>query len=263
MSYGDDIMTTGLVRRLKIRFPKSNILIGDGEKEYLSPVFLHNPNIDHGVFVKKNVRTIWIKDYPSHRPYINYALSNRHKSFFNKFKPLKGQFFFSRDEIANAKQAVKDLSSFVVIEPNIRSTYSVINRDWGFTKWQQVVDKLHDKIIFVQLGPSRTKTLKGVLRIMTKDFRSACAVLSFANLFVGTEGGLHHAAAALDVKGVIIFGGRVSPQILGYRIHTNLYADLPGSPCGKVSKCDHCKKCLDRISVRQVVDSIKCYLKQR
>jgi ADP-heptose:LPS heptosyltransferase len=255
-SYGDDIMTTGFVRDLKTRFPKKKILIGDGEREYLSPIFLHNPNITHGVFLKKNDDAIWLKDYPHHRLYINYARSTKYRQVFRKFKPLRGKLYLTASEIASAKRALKERRSFVVIEPNVQGACGRTNKDWGFEKWQKVVDQLRLKTDFVQLGRKDVLSLNGVTRIVTKDFRAAAAVLSLAKLFVGTEGGLHHAAAALNVKGVVIFGGRTSPQTTGYLGHTNLYVKGPKSPCGRISSCDHCKKCLEKISVKNVVEAI-------
>ncbi len=261
MSYGDDIMTTGFARKTKTRFPKSKILIGDGEKEYLSPIFWHNPNIDHRIFVKKNDDVIWIKDYPHHRPYIDYSRSTKDRFVFRKFKPLQGDLYLTDSEIAGAKRTVKKLGPFVVIEPNISGKCAATNRDWGFKKWQKVVDELHDKTVFVQLGDAGIRSLKNVTRIITKNFRTACAILSFAKLFVGTEGGLHHAAAALDVRAVVIFGGRSSPRTAGYPLHTNLYVELPGSPCGEIKKCEHCKKCMEKISAKYVIDTMKPLLK--
>lgn len=261
MSYGDDIMTTGFIRKIRTRFPKNKIVIGDGKKEYLSPVFWHNPNIDHINFIGKKDKVIWVKDYPSHRPYINYSRSTRARSAFTKFKPIKGELYFTESEIVTAKHAVSGLRSFVVIEPNVKGTFAAANRNWGFKKWQKVVNQLCRKTVFVQLGKADARSLKGVVRIITKDFRAACAILSLAKLFVGTEGGLHHAAAALGVSGVVIFGGRISPEIIGYTNHTNLYFKHPGSPCGRISRCDHCRKCMQNILVSDVIEAIKKTLK--
>ncbi len=256
MSYGDDIMTTGFVREIKTRFPKRKVLIGDGKREYHSPVFWHNPNIDHGIFVKDSDDVIWLKDYPRHRPYIDYSRSTQTKLAFRKFTPVKGNLYFTDSEIAAAKQALKRLRPFVVIEPNVQGTCGATNRDWGFEKWQKVVDQLRGNVVFVQLGRTGVRSLSGVIRIVTEDFRAACAVLPLAKLFVGTEGGLHHAAAALDVGGVVIFGGRISPETTGYANHTNLYVKHPKSPCGRISSCDHCKKCMEKVLVKNVTEAI-------
>ena len=77
------------------------------------------------------------------------------------------------------------------------------------------------------------------------------------DLFIGFEGGMHHAAAATDRKAVVIFGGHISPDITGYNFHKNLYVNDPQSPCGKKMPCDHCRKCLDKITHKIVIEEIK------
>ena len=256
MSYGDDIMTTGTARKMKARFPNHKVLIGDGWREYRSPIFINNPNIDTLNSVRTSDQVVWIHDYWGNRPYLNNSLTTMDRNVFVPFKPVKGDLYFTASEIQAAKKAIKALDSFVVIEPNIKSTYCTKNKDWGFDKWQRVVDQLRQKTTFVQLGDKKARTLKGVTRIITDNFRAACAILSFAKLLAGPEGGLHHAAAALDIPAVVIFGGRISPKTTGYKIHINLYVDLPGSPCGMVAECKHCKRCLANISVKQVTEAI-------
>jgi hypothetical protein len=53
---------------------------------------------------------------------------------------------------------------------------------------------------------------------------------SGAALLISPEGGLHHAAAALGVRAVVIFGGFISPATTGYELHTNLFTG--GQACG-------------------------------
>ena len=64
------------------------------------------------------------------------------------------------------------------------------------------------------------------------------------DLFVGTEGGMHHAAAATNRDALVIFGGHISPKITGYENHKNLYVNLDMSPCGEKNKCKHREECM-------------------
>ena len=262
MGYGDDIMATAEVKKIKRKFKNHKILIGDGEKEFLSPVFIHNPNIDHTPFIHKNDKVIWVRNYPGKRPYTDYSRSRKNRIVFTDYCASKGELFFSPQEIKKAKRRIQRLRPFIVIEPNIRKDASP-NKDWGFFKWQKVVNALKDRCTFVQLGDNHSKTLRGVTRLVTQDFRSACAILSFAKLFVGIEGGLHHAAAALGIPGVIIFGGRVSPRTMGYCLHVNLYVKHPESPCGWNLACEHCRRCMERISVSAVTHNLLKMLRKR
>lgn len=256
MGFGDDLMTTAKARQAKKSHPHHKILIGDGKREYLSPIFWHNPYIDHLAFTKPTDKVLWIRDYPGHRPYLDCQKSTHARQVFKKCRASPGNIFFTSQEIEKAKKALGNIRSFIVIEPNVGQKLFVKNKAWGFHKWQRVVDELSTRIRFVQLGNRRSKTLKGVTRLFTNNFRQACAILSFAKLFAGAEGGLHHAAAAVGIPGVILFGGRISPKTTGYRLHTNLYVDHPKSPCGMLSPCNHCKQCMDKISIQEVIDAI-------
>jgi len=71
--------------------------------------------------------------------------------------------------------------------------------------------------------------------------------------YLGVEGGLHHAAAAVGRPAVVLFGGFASPDRTGYAIHENLTGDNGGRPCGRWAPCDHCEKAMGSISVEMVL----------
>ena len=76
-----------------------------------------------------------------------------------------------------------------------------------------------------------------------------------AKLFVGTDGGLHHAAAALGIPSVVIWTGFTSPRHLGYDTHRNIHDG--SEPCGTFhSVCSHCLLKAKNISVEQVLDAV-------
>jgi ADP-heptose:LPS heptosyltransferase len=107
------------------------------------------------------------------------------------------------------------------------------------------------EITWIQ-GPGRK--LEGVTQVSTESFRDACSLLDRASFFLGTDGGLHHAAAALGKKAVVIWGGYTHPRNLGYDSHINLHSGV--EPCGNLAPCDHCKKAMDRITVDMVVNAV-------
>jgi FkbM family methyltransferase len=63
----------------------------------------------------------------------------------------------------------------------------------------------------------------------------AAGVLSGASLLISPEGGLHHAAAALGVRAVVIFGGFISPATTGYALHTNLFTAARPAGCASAA----------------------------
>jgi ADP-heptose:LPS heptosyltransferase len=85
-------------------------------------------------------------------------------------------------------------------------------------------------------------------------FRQAIATMARGALYVGAEGGMMHAAAAVGLKGVVLFGGWSPPIVCGYPWHVNIVGS--DEACGSVKKCDHCLIAMQGISVDQVENAI-------
>jgi ADP-heptose:LPS heptosyltransferase len=83
----------------------------------------------------------------------------------------------------------------------------------------------------------------------------AAATLSRARAAVLPEGGLHHAAAAVGVKSIVIYGGYISPQQTGYNLHENIFTG--GEPCGMRIPCRHCEKAMASIAPEMVMEKLK------
>ena len=62
-------------------------------------------------------------------------------------------------------------------------------------------------------------------------------------------------AATVGSKGVVIFGGFISPEITGYDFHTNLFTG--GEACGSRYSCKHCKAAMEAIEVDEVVEHMR------
>ena len=69
---------------------------------------------------------------------------------------------------------------------------------------------------------------------------------------IGVEGGFSHTSAAVNKKGLFIYGGWIDPKFIGYSNHKNIYIDIQGSPCGMKIACEHCKKCNDIMTVEMI-----------
>jgi ADP-heptose:LPS heptosyltransferase len=83
------------------------------------------------------------------------------------------------------------------------------------------------------------------------------AVLSLAKGFVGSDGGLHHAAAALNIPATVVWGGFASYKNLGYPDHINIHIEDENTPCGEFSDCLHCRAIMDSITPEMVIDGIQ------
>jgi ADP-heptose:LPS heptosyltransferase len=136
------------------------------------------------------------------------------------------------------------------------------NKDWGRDKWQVLADILAlDGHKLVQIGSIETRPLKGVRLIVTPTFREGAAVLSRAVAAVLPEGGLHHAAAVVNVPAVVLFGGAIDPQATGYDSHVNLADDGPLSPCGIWRYCPHCAEIWRKLQPETVASALRAMLK--
>ena len=151
--------------------------------------------------------------------------------------------------------------NYVVIEPRIKAGASP-NKDWGWARWQALLRRRRD-LDWVQLGAGSTRIVDGARHVATTDFRAACAVLAGARAAVLPEGGLHHAAAALEIPAVVIFGGMTSPANTGYPGHVNLFEPAGASPCGQRVACNHCTQAMAAIAPESVAEHLERILHDR
>tara|TARA_Y100001970_G_scaffold283604_1_gene399187 strand:- start:8665 stop:9474 length:810 start_codon:yes stop_codon:yes gene_type:complete len=269
MGLGDAIMATGEVNELLKKNPDTKFLIGDGKNEYWNEVFINNPNIIRKYEIKNHKKVYWLKNYEGNRPYRNYD-KNKLPDNYNwniNYKAKKGEIFFNSNEIKLASDVISKIKNkvgdkkIIFIEPYVKKRRGYQNRDWGVKNWQKVVSSLKNQYVFLHITHGDLAPLRDCINIHGLSFRPSVAILSKCDLFIGTEGGMHHAAAATSRKAVVIFGGHISPKITGYDFHKNLYVDIEGSPCGKKNICDHCKKCMQLISFTKVIKEIEETLK--
>lgn len=219
------------------------VVFGDPKtkRTHWSEVFENNPHI---VQLPKNEQctAFWIENYPGKRPYV-LGGHDRHFIWNPLHRAVPGELYFSRPEMAwRDSRGLPD--KYVVMEPNIKGKVSGKNKDWGWSRWQEFVDQWGGEKI-IQVGTEESPRLNGVDFVETPTFRHACLVLSKAVHFYGTDGGLHHAAAALDVPATVIWGDYSPPEILGYPQHTN----LGGGWCGALDDCEHCRKAMEDIDL--------------
>ena len=264
MGVGDALMAIGEVIELKKKNPNAKFIIGDGNRSYWNEVFDNNPYIIRGSEENNYNEVIWIKNYEGNRPYKNYGDGlPKDKYNWKKYKALKGEFYFAKEEIAVAERVITAIKKnignrkIIFIEPHVKKRLGYENRDWGFHNWQKVVEELSSLYTFLQITYAERQPLKGSININGLNFRTSSAILSMCDLFLGPEGGMAHAAAATNRKAVVIWGGHISPDITGYDFHNNLYNKHPLSPCGSKNICMHCLEGLKKISTNEVIKEIK------
>lgn len=245
---GDEIIASGQAKAMQQIDPRPVLIIDMHGRPRWSPIWNGNPRI---VRERRGNYFQGLLNGPNARPYIEAKHATRWV-WKDNFRVVPGEIYLTPLERAFAEP----YRGRVLIEPNVKSKPEAINKAWQPKRWQAVVDsELAD---MVQTGAAGVPTLAGVERVVTSDFRLACAVLSVCRAFVGTEGGLHHAAAALGVPAVVLFSGFIPPKITGYETHRNIY--YGGGACGSRLPCVHCKEAMEAISVDEVCENLKAIL---
>jgi ADP-heptose:LPS heptosyltransferase len=242
MGWGDDLMVLGEAQAKSAKMNNKPIAIIDGQGNLVRSTLFKNQRCIAGLFRPEQYT---LAMGPGGRPYIaGHSIDGR---VWRKYKPKPAKLVFNPQE----QEYIDTLpGGYVVIEPHVKQNGGgKANKEWGFHRYQNVVKKLPE-IDWVQMGDGTAQRLKGVTYIQTPTFRVACAVLSKAKGYLGPEGGLHHAAAAVGIPAVVIFGGYISPQVTGYDSHINLFTGQ-GLGCGKHAKC--ACDCMARITEDQVV----------
>ncbi len=279
MGYGDDLLITKFAANIKKQYPERQIVIGNSKKKqvYHSAIYDNNPNISDCRNLQLDQPVHIIDYHPGNRPYIDYANStNEHYVWNKKFKPTPGEIFFSEKEILDAKKILKEAKLFwdkfnkkkykkiIFLESSSTKIddkqFSIkhINKDWGYDNWSKLIDRLKSDFLIIHSVHTKTKKIKGVFAPPNIDFRLACSIMNNCDIYVGPEGGFGHVAAALKKRAALYFGGWISPQVIGYDFHENIYYDDAKSPCGKYKDiCNHCSEARKKITVEIFENKIK------
>lgn len=256
MGYGDEIMVTGEARRRQeAGDPRPVAVLDRHGTPRRHPLWAGNPRIATPEAVARGVPVQTIVNGPGCRPYIDYGRTTATCWAYTDWRATPGELY----DIERRKP-----QDYVIVEPHIKAKASP-NKDWGWERWQALIGRLD--LDWVQLGPPSTRLLDGVRHIETATFLAACRALTGARAAVLPEGGPHHAAAALGVPAVVIFGAMTSPANTGYDRHVNLVEPADGvpagrslsegGPCGMRVPCGHCARAMASIEPETVASHLE------
>ncbi len=275
MGLGDEIMVTGEARRVHESGDTRPVVVLDRHgRPRWHPLWQANPRIAPPGANAAGQRVQTIINGPGCRPYVDYARMAAEfaalfprRAFATKVRDPRLPWRYTGWRCAPGELACVDpiaARGYVVIEPHVKANASP-NKAWPWARWQALVHSLRwARHPYVQLGPRGTRRLAGVAFIETPTFPDAARALSGAAALITTEGGLHHAAAALGVPAIVIFGGMTSPANTGYAAHVNLFEPMDGaSPCGQRVPCAHCRAAMARITVERVAHHLEHVLNAR
>lgn len=245
MGLGDTLMSIGEAKRLHKTTGKKVLIIRPDGRPVQSDLFngvpylMTKPTNANGAYER-------LVNASGVRPYI---VGKTDKQWtWRPFKPVPADVVLTAEEKAFAEP----YRGMVMIEPHVKNV-GHDNKAWLGIYWQHLIAA---KVApMMQCGPSGTKFLDGVTAVVTPSFRHAIAVLAVAKAFVGTEGGLMHAAAAVGTPAVIIWSEFISPEITGYAHMKNLRK--AGKPCGMRVRCEGCRASMAAISSTEVAQALK------
>lgn len=249
MGWGDEVMVTAIARRMQARDRRPVAVRGRDGWARWSEVWENNPRI---AIPGRNAsdRVQWLDNFSGNRPYLDYSkFNNRKKSeayVYTDFRVEPGEIYLDEEERRLGELA----RGAIIVEPNIKPSASP-NKNWGWHRWASLAWELRRQgLRLVQIGAFGVPQLAGVEFVQTDNVRQACGVLSGASLLIAPEGGLHHAAAALGVRAIVLFGGFISPSTTGYDRHINLFTG--GRACGMRVPCKHCAEAMAAIAPDEV-----------
>lgn len=258
MGMGDDLMLAGEARELRRADPRKVAARHGKHGIRCSPVFDHNPHMasaaDLAAAKSAPDRLQWLDENAGRR---YRASETKERRIWTSIGPTRGELYFSPAELDAARAA--NALGRIVIEPNLKLA-ATRNKDWGFERWQTLVNEA-PALPWLQLGAPGARRLAGVRFVETPTFRVAAAILRHAAAAVLPEGGLHHAAAALGVPAVVIFGGYISPVQTGYPEHVNVFTG--GEPCGNRLPCVHCRSAMAAIVPGRVLVDLDRLMQRR
>ena len=251
MGIGDALLASGEARKLYKSNRLPSVIVDRYGRPYWVDVWDGLPYIVKRAGGKQVNR---LQNGPGIRPYIAGKTANNWT--WRAYKPTPAEIVFTPTELAFAEP----YRGLVMIEPNVKNI-GHDNKAWVANRWGKVVDRMNPGLVlddgrFVQCIPPGGRGMDEIVRhVTTPTFRHAAAVLSVAKAFVGTEGGLMHAAAATKTPAVILWSEFISPEITGYSSMTNLRH--AGKPCGNRLACASCRKSMEAISVDEVVQALE------
>ena len=254
MAFGDAIMTTAMVRGFHAQGKLA--AFGTGKiiswTKYCESVFKNNPNVARpGMERQKNL--IWQTHYKRNLRYCTHYDDQQRRYVWNyKFKAVPGEFYFSEEE------EIKLEKPFIMIEPNVAWQRPVnVNKNWGENKYQKLAKALieHGYTVMQCVHENSRIRLDGICHLPTATFRDAVCIMARTSLFIGPEGANHHAAAALDVPAIIVWGDWSPTKVMGYEGQV-YFTGGESQACGNINPCPHCREVLDRITVDEIYNAV-------
>jgi hypothetical protein len=259
MGWGDEIVAAGQAQRLYDADPSARVAICDREGQpRWHPIWDGNPILATPADVARGELVQRIVSGPNCRPYIVYPFTQETGWTFNQAFRCRdhiAKLYLTQAELRLGIEAHAMYGPYVLIEPFTKHK----NFRWPLTRWSQLVSACPD-LTFVQHMHKDSEPVPGA-RYEWATFREACGLIAASEVYVRSESGLCHAAAAMGAWQVTLFGGCMDSFVMGGYPKQAVIADAsPGSPCGLWNACAHCADVMGRIAVAHVLTVLRASL---
>jgi ADP-heptose:LPS heptosyltransferase len=267
---GDCILMTPLFRQLKIDHPAGNLIVYCQSASH-EEVLRNNPHIASlrrfrtpvkylNRIIRRFTKKVFLR-YPAYgnvKPALTYdrqASSIIADIFDVKLASESPEIFLTAgEEAAGSSRVAGSAGPLVAIATT--AAFSA-NKNWYDDRWEALVGR-HPGYTFVQLGAPGEKPIKGTRDLLGLPLRASFAVLRHCTALVGPDTAITHAAAALGVPTVALFGP-TSPKTWGHRGQCQMYTRMPCSPCIEILASDPCpfgRPCMDAFSTEDVSQNL-------
>ena len=258
MGWGDYLMTTGIVRRLKRQNPNLQILVKEpfNKTKQYRDIFYKNPFIVNADTINEKFPHIKIP-----RVLAGINDESKNKIIWNLERVAEvGDFYVKKEETDFAEKTIKTITDLwkaknqkepkgiiflsdtakrnMMIDKKIVYYEHAVNREWGENKWQKFIRITSADYILLKTSNTKTEQFEGLHSIVC-DFRTTFSIMKKCDFFIGNEGGLAHLWAITRKKAIVIFGHWIPPHVTGYSFHLNLSTNLKDH-CGSLKKCEKC-----------------------
>ena len=267
---GDGILLTPSLRALAKAEPHGKIIVWSANSAH-EAVFRHNPNVSSFRYINRTAHRLyhflrgseWMPyvdtDYSRTLPSLLCVRNAAHtlaETLGLTLNDVTPELFLTAEETARAVSRMRGVRH-PTVAIHVRASSSP-NKNWPLENWRQLV-AAHPEISFIQLGNANEEAVPGAIIVLGIPLRQSFAVLKQCDAFVGVDSGLGHAATALQIPAVILFGA-TDPAVWGHAQNCNLHKRRYCSPCIDLlqdTPCPFSAACMKDISVSSVAEALQ------
>jgi ADP-heptose:LPS heptosyltransferase len=220
--------------------------------------FLAGKNLANFLFTNPNIKyEEYMREIKS--PLHLVEANSLHFKINLNFDFIANEIYFSQKEIIAFTEKFKLPSSYSVIQPNSKTSYTP-NKQWGFQKYQKVIAQLKN-ITWIQIGVTGDLLLNDVENYVGKtSLRELAFIIKNANFVIADEGLLNHMASSVGSISYVVYSGFHPIEISKYEKTISIVNNpqVECSPCWITETCPKkIKYCTEQISIEQVINEIK------